>query len=481
VSTATIVGSGPNGLAAGITLAQHGVEVTVLEAADRIGGGTRTSELTLPGLLHDDCSAFHPTGAGSPFLRSLALEEHGLRWRWPEIQLAHPLDVGPAALLHRDVATTAAGLGRDGPTWSRLFAPLVRRFEELASEVFQPVLHVPRHPVALARFGLPAVLPATWTARAFREEPARALFGGVAAHLVGDLRRPLSSSVGMLLTAAGHTHGWPVAEGGSRAVTDALASKLRSLGGRIETGVEVTTVDELRDADLAMLTCSPRAAERLLGDRLPPSVRRAYVRYRYGPGAFKLDLAVEGGIPWRDPEVGRAGTVHLGGTFAELVTAERRTVRGIAVPRPFTLVGQQHLADPTRSVGDLHPIWAYAHVPAGFTGDATEAILGQIERFAPGVRDRIRACHVRSTTALEAANANYVGGDIGVGATTPGQLIGRPRWSPSPYRTGIEGVYLCSSATPPGAGVHGMCGHNAALDALRSTTVPGAGGVGSAA
>ena len=471
MTTATVVGSGPNGLAAAVTLAQHGVEVTVLEAADRIGGGTRSSELTLPGLLHDDCSAFHPTGAASPFLRSLGLEEHGLRWRWPEIELAHPLDGGRAALLYRDVARTAAGLGRDGPAWARLFAPLARRFDDLATEVFQPVLHVPRHPVTLARFGIPAVLPATWTARRWRDEEARALFGGVAAHLVSSLRAPLSSSVGMMLTAAAHAYGWPVAEGGSRAITDALASKLASLGGKVETGVEVSEVHQLRGADLVVLSCSPRAAARLLGDRLPDRIRRAYRRYRYGPGAFKLDVAVEGGIPWAHPDVGRAGTVHLGGTFEEIVDAERTTVRGEPATRPFVLVGQQHVADPTRSVGDLHPIWTYAHVPSGYTGDATEAILTQLERFAPGVRERIRACSVRTVPQLEAYNANYVGGDIAVGANTPLQLVARPLLTLTPYRTGVAGVYLSSSATPPGAGVHGMCGHNAATDALRRSTV----------
>jgi phytoene dehydrogenase-like protein len=471
VTTATVVGSGPNGLAAAVTLAQHGVRVTVLEAADTIGGGTRTSEHTLPGLLHDDCSAFHPTGAGSPFLRSLGLEEHGLRWRWPEIELAHPLDGGRAAVLHRDVGRTADGLGRDGRSWARLFGPLVRRFDDLASELFQPIVHLPRHPVTLARFGAAALPPATWTARRWHDDEARALFGGVAAHAFSSLATPLSSSIGVMLTAAGHAYGWPVAEGGSRAITDALAAKLASLGGTIETGVEVTRFEQVAGGDLVFLSLSPRDAGRLLGDRLPARVGRAYRRYRYGPAAFKLDLAVEGDIPWTNPEVGRAGTVHLGGSFEETVAAEAAVVRGELPQRPFVLVGQQHVADPSRSRGGLNPVWAYAHVPAGYAGDASERIVAQIERFAPGVRDRIRGRFVRSVAEMEAYDANYVRGDIGVGANTPRQLVARPRLSPTPYRTGVEGVYLCSSATPPGAGVHGMCGHNAALDALGRTSV----------
>ncbi len=471
MTTATVVGSGPNGLAAAITLAQHGVAVTVLEAADRIGGGTRSSELTLPGLVHDDCSAFHPTGVASPFLRSLPLEAHGLRWRWPEVQVAHPLDGGQAALLYRDVERTADGLGRDGRAWRRLFGPLAARFDRLATEVFQPVLHLPRYPFTFTRFGLAALAPATVLARLWRDEPARALFGGIAAHLVGSLSAPLSSSVGVMLTAAGHAYGWPVAEGGSRAVTDAMVAVLRELGGTVETGVEVRDLDDCRGADITILSVAPRAVVRILGHRLPGRLRRAYQRYRYGPGAFKVDLAVEGGIPWSAPDVGRAGTVHLAGSFDELVGAERLTVGGRLAPRPYVLLGQQAVADPSRAVGDLHPVWAYAHVPAGFTGDATDLVVDQIDRFAPGVRDRIRGCHVRRTDELATYNANYIGGDINVGLNSPLQLVSRPRLTPTPYRSGVAGVFLCGSSTPPGAGVHGMSGHNAALDALRRVRV----------
>jgi len=466
VTDAVVVGSGPNGLAAAVTLARAGCHVTVLEAADRIGGGARSAELTLPGLLHDECSAFHPTGVASPFLRSLSLAEHGLRWLWPPLDLAHPLDGGRVAVMSRDLATTTRSLGRDGPAWQRLFEPLARDFDRLATEALRPVPHVPRHPWVLARFGLRAMLPATAVARRWRTEEARALFAGVAAHQVHPLRGPFSASVGLMLTAAGHAHGWPVAEGGSGAIANALASLLSSLGGTITTGTRVTSTDQLSGADIVMLDVAPSAAADILGRRLPTRVARAYRGYRHGPGAFKLDLAVEGGIPWTNELCGQAGTVHLGGTLEEIVESEAEVAAGRLPERPFVLIGQQFLADPSRSNGDLHPVWAYAHVPAGFAGDATEAILAQLERFAPGVRGRIRAQRSKSTLDLAVYNANYVGGDIATGANDVRQLLLRPRPAWNPYRTGVPGVYLCSAATPPGAGVHGMCGHHAARSAL---------------
>jgi phytoene dehydrogenase-like protein len=466
VTTAVVVGSGPNGLAAAVTLARAGLDVTVLEAADRIGGGTRSSELTLPGLLHDDCSAFHPMGVASPFFTSLDLAAHGLRWLWPPIQLAHPLAGGRAAVLLRSVDETAARLGADGPAWRRLFAPLAGGFDALATEILRPVAHVPRHPLRLAGFGLRAVLPATALARRWRTDEARALFAGVAAHLVHPLHSPLSASVGLALTAAGHAHGWPVAEGGSQAISAALAGVLRDLGGTIETGRPVTSLADLPRTRVVMLDVSPRAAAGILGDRLPARVARAYRRYRYGPGAFKLDLAVEDGIPWANEEVGRAGTVHLGGTLEEIVRAEREVHAGRLPERPFVLVGQQDTADPGRAAGRLRPVWTYAHVPAGYDGDATDVIIDHIERYAPGVRDRIRATFTRSPADLAGYNRNYVGGDIATGANDPVQVLLRPRASLAPYATGVPGVYLCSAATPPGAGVHGMCGHYAARAAL---------------
>ena len=463
MTDAIVVGSGPNGLAAAVTLAQAGIRVTVLEASDRIGGGTRSAELTLPGLLHDECSAFHPTGMASPLFRALELD---VTWRLPPLDLAHPLDSGPAAVLSRSFEETTESLGADGPSWRRLFEPLSTVYDRLAVDLLGPVLHAPRHPLLLARFGLSAIQPATLLARRFRGPAARALFGGVAAHQIHPLTGPFSSSVGLALAAAGHAYGWPVAEGGSRAITDALAALVRKHGGTISTRVTVREYGQLREADVVMLDTSPSAAADILGDRLPARVARAYRRFRHGPGAFKLDLAVEGGIPWRDEACRRAGTVHLGGTLEEMVASEASIAGGRMPARPFVLIGQQYLADPSRSAGDLHPVWAYAHVPAGYEGDAGEAILAQIERFAPGVRSRIRAQVSRRAPDLATYNPNYIGGDIGTGRNDPRQLLLRPRFALTPYRTGVPGVYLCSAATPPGAGVHGMCGYHAARSAL---------------
>lgn len=467
MSSAIVVGSGPNGLSCAATLASRGVAVTVIEAAGKIGGGARSSELTVPGLIHDDCSATHPMSPGSLALASLGLERHGLEWASPEIDLAHPFDDGTAATMRRSLEDTATGLGRAGAAWKRLFGPPSRRFDALSEDIMGPLPHLPHHPLVLARFGLPSALPATMLARALPTEQARALFGGVAAHSYSDLRWPLSSGLGVALIAAGHRYGWVVARGGSQAIADALAAVIREHGGRIETGRPVTSIDELPAADVVVFDLAPAAVADIAGDRLPPRVARAYRRYRHGPGAFKLDLAVEGGVPWSDPDTRRAGTVHVIGSFAELVAAERDINRGRMPERPFVLVGQQYLADPGRSVGDVHPIWTYAHVPPGYPGDASDALLDQIERFAPGLRERIVARNVRSTADVAAYNANYTGGDILTGANTPRQLVARPRLSPNPYSTGVPGMYICSAATPPGAGAHGMCGYNAAQSALR--------------
>jgi phytoene dehydrogenase-like protein len=472
MTSAVVVGSGPNGLAAAVRLAQEGLDVTVLERADRVGGGTRTSELTVPGLLHDECSAFHPMGVASPFLSSLDLASHGLRWLWPEIDLAHPLDDGRAGVVSRDMARTVASLGVDGRAWEKLFEPISDGFDDLLADVLRPVVHVPSHPVRLARFGLNAALPANLLVRRFDDEPAKALFMGVAAHVFGRLDTPLSASVGLMLSAAGHRYGWPVAEGGSQAIADALVSLLESLGGSVRTGVDVTSLRQLADVvggrpDVVVLDTSPRGALDIVGDALPSLVARQLRAYRYGPAAFKIDLAVEGGIPWTNDDVGRAGTVHVAGSAAEIVEAEGRTAKGVMPERPFVLLGQQHVADPSRSQGDVHPIWAYAHVPHAWPGDATEQIIGQVERFAPGFRERIVQVVSKGTAALEAYNPNYVGGDIGTGANTWRQIPLRPRPTLSPYELGVDGVYLCSAATPPGGGVHGMGGFNAAEAALR--------------
>ncbi len=475
MSTAVVVGSGPNGLAGAIRLAQAGMDVTVVEAYDRPGGGTRTSERTVPGVLHDDCSAFHPTGVASPYFASLGLERHGLRWLWPEIDLAHPLDDGRAGVAARDRALTRRSLGADADRWDRLFANPTGNFEALIDEVFQPVVHVPRHPVVLGRFGLDALQPATWAVRRFRDDPARALFMGVAAHAFGRLDTPLSSSVGLMLTAATHAVGWPVAEGGSESITRALLAELAALGGSVVTGVRVTSLDQLRELagsrpEVVLLDTAPAGALEIVGDALPTRVRRALGRYRYGPAAFKVDIAIEGDIPWTNEECRRAGTLHLGGTAAEIAAIEKETTRGVMAERPFVLLGQQYLADPTRSHGSVNPIYAYAHVPNAYDGDATEAILGQIERFAPGFRERIVAVSTRTPAEFETYNPNWVGGDISAGANTARQIAFRPRPALDPYALGVPGVYLCSSATAPGGGVHGMGGFHAAEAALRGWT-----------
>jgi phytoene dehydrogenase-like protein len=467
LSDALVVGSGPNGLSCAAVLARAGVDVTVLEAEATIGGGARTSETTLPGLLHDDCSAVHVMALGAPSLQAPDLERNGLSWCWPEVDLAHPLDGGRAATMVRSIGDTAAALGADGRTWRFVFGPPSRGFDALSEDIMRPLLHVPRHPLRLARFGLPAAMPASLLARKFRSAEARALFGGCAAHAFSPLSRPLSSAVGMALICAGHRHGWPVARGGSRAITDALAAVVLEHGGRIETGHRVASLSELPDADAVMLDLTPGAVADIAGERLPAHVTRAYRRYRFGPGAFKVDLAVAGGVPWAAAAARRAGTVHVAGSFEEIALAEREINRGRMPERPFVLVCQQSLADPTRARDDVHPVWAYAHVPHGYPGDATEALLKQIERFAPGVRERILAIAVRSTAAMAEYNANYVGGDIITGANTPLQTLIRPRVALDPYGTGIPGVFICSAATPPGAGAHGMNGYNAARSALR--------------
>lgn len=466
-ATAVVVGGGPNGLAAAALLAKAGLDVTLLEAADRVGGGTRSYEALLPGLLHDHCSAVHPMAVGSPALRELELERHGLRWLLPEIDCVHPLDDGTAGVLMRSVAETARLLGPDGDRYRALIEPSVRQWDALAGEVMGPLLRVPSHPLLLARFGLPTTLPATALARLFRAPRTRALWAGVAAHAFRPLGRPFTSAIGLGILVSGHAAGWAVAEGGSQSIADALEKALLAYGGRIETDVRITGHRQIPAADVTLLDLDPGQTARIYGDQLPARTRSAYRRFRRGPGAFKIDLAVEGGIPWTHERARRAGTVHLGGTIDEIARSERDVTAGRMPERPFVLVGQQYLADPGRSVGDVHPVWAYAHVPYGYTGDATEAILRQIERFAPGARDRITGLRATTPAGLAAANANFAGGDILTGAKTVPQLILGPRPTLDPYSTGLPGVFLCSAATPPGPGAHGMCGAGAAASALR--------------
>jgi phytoene dehydrogenase-like protein len=467
MSTAIVVGSGPNGLAAAVKLAQAGVAVTVLEAAEEIGGGTRSGEAIVPGLLHDHCSAVHPMAVGSPFLGGLGLERYGLRWRLPEIDCVHPLDDGTAGVLRRSVTDTAAGLGADGRRWARLFTRPVEGYDRLTDDILGPLLRFPHHPLRLARFGLPALAPASLLARGFATAQAKALFGGIAAHAFQPLENLLSSSIGLGIITAGHRHGWAVAEGGSQRITGAMAALLADLGGKIETGVRVRSAGDLPPADVTLYDLTPTAVADILGDRLPPRVTRAYRRFAYGPGVFKMDFAVDGGVPWTAESARLAGTVHLGGTFAEIASTEREIQQGRMPERPFVLVGQQYLADPGRSAGGIHPVWAYAHVPNGYTGDATEAIIAQVERFAPGFRDRVVGTTTRTTPGFAEYNPNYVGGNILTGAKNVPQLVFGPRPTPHPYDVGLPGHFICSAATPPGPGAHGMCGANAAARALR--------------
>jgi phytoene dehydrogenase-like protein len=463
MTSAVVVGSGPNGLSAAVVLARAGVDVTVLEAEDQIGGGTRSAELNVPGVVHDICSATHPTGVASPFFRTLGLEKHGLEWLWPEVDAVQPLDGGRAGVLFRDLDRTVEGLGEDGDAWRAFYEPFTKHADELIGEIFGPILHVPRHPILMAKFGLLALQPASLLARRWKTDEARGLFAGLAAHAMHPLDRPTTGSLGLMFGVTSHAYGWPVAKGGSQAIADALAADLVEHGGRIETGHRVT---ELPQADIVMFDTSPATVLAVVGDRLPGRVSRPMKKWRIGPGTFKIDFAVEGGVPWTNEWARKAGTVHLGGTFEQLNAAEREVHAGRMPERPFVLLCQQYLADPGRSAGDIHPIWAYAHVPTGYTGDATEAIIAQIERFAPGFRERVVAQTVTTPAQLEAHNANYIGGDIGGGANDPWQLVMRPRATTDPYSLGVKGLYICSASTPPGGGVHGMGGFHAATRAV---------------
>lgn len=465
---AVIVGAGPNGLAAAIELGRAGLRVRILEASATAGGGTRSAELTLPGFVHDPCSTAHPLGIASPFFRSMDLARHGLEWVHPDAPVAHMLAPDRAVLLERSLDETAAGLGRDGAAWRRLFGPLVHDVDRLLPALLGPVVRPPRHPVALARFGVPALLPATALARiAFREPAARALFAGLAAHSMVALGRPLTASFGLVLGMLAHAVGWPFARGGSGRIADALVAEAEGLGVEIVTGSRVTSLDDLPPAQVTLLDVTPRQVVEIAGDRLPAGYRRSLSRFRYGPGVFKIDWALDGPIPWGDPAAGRAGTVHLGGTMGEVAAWEAAVGAGRMGDRPFVLVVQASRFDPSRAPAGKHTAWAYCRVPNGSTLDMTAAIEGQLERFAPGFRDLVLARATKNAAEIEAYDANYVGGDINGGIQDWRQLIFRPdvRWDP--YHTPVEGLYLCSSSTPPGGGVHGMCGSLAARSALR--------------
>jgi phytoene dehydrogenase-like protein len=465
---AVVVGSGPNGLAAAIELARSGRSVLVREAADEIGGGVRSGELTLPGFVHDLCSAIHPMAAASPFFRSVPLAEHGLQWIEPGAPLAHPLDGGEAAVLRRSVEETAAHLGPDARAYEKLFAPLAADWPRLEGSLLGPLVRLPRHPLALARFGVSALQPAARFARSrFSGAPARALFAGLAAHSILPLEKLATASFGLVLGLTGHAVGWPLPRGGSQRIADALASYLRSLGGEIETGRPVESLGEL-GAKVVVLDVTPRQFLALGGDRLTGRYRRALERFRYGPGVFKVDWALSAPIPWTAAECEQAGTVHLGGTLDEIAASERAPERGSVSDRPFVLLAQPSVFDPSRAPDGQHTAWAYCHVPNASQADMTDAVEAQIERFAPGFCARILARHTSGPADLERRNANLVGGDIAGGANDLRQLIGRPTIRPIPYATPLDGVYLCSASTPPGGGVHGMCGYLAARAALRA-------------
>ncbi|MDP9069078.1 MAG: NAD(P)/FAD-dependent oxidoreductase [Actinomycetota bacterium] len=463
---AVVVGSGPNGLAAAIEVARAGRSVLVLESSDRPGGGCRSAELTLPGFVHDVCSAIHPLAVASPFLASVPLERLGARVVQPEIPLAQPLDGGRAALLRRSVDETAAGLGADAKAYRRLMGPLVRSADALVPELLGP-FRVPRHPLAMARFGLNGLRSATSLfGSRFEGDAPQALLGGAAAHAMLPLERPPTAAVGLLLGMLAHAVGWPVIEGGSQKLVDALVSYLRELGGDIETGDAVTSLAQLPTSKAVFFDVSPRQMLAIARDDLPPRYARRMARYRHGPGIFKLDWALDGPVPWSNRDCGRAGTVHVGGTLGEMAVSERAPWEGRVPERPYVLVGQQSVCDPTRAPAGKHTLWAYCHVPHGSTVDMSERIEAQIDRFAPGFRDRILGRSSMSPAEMEAYNPNYVGGDITGGVQDLRQTFARPAARVNPYTTPNDRLYICSASTPPGGGVHGMCGYHAARAAL---------------
>ena len=465
VVDAVVVGSGPNGLSAAIAIAQTGRKVIVFEAAPSVGGGCRSAELTLPGCVHDVCSAVHPFAVVSPFFQSLPLAAHGLEWITPPVMLAHPLDDAPAACVYRSVERTADTLERDASAYRCLIGPLVESWPSIADSILGP-LRWPRHPLRLARFGVRALQPATsFARRTFAGAQARALFAGIAAHGMIPLEKSPSAGIGLALNLTGHISGWCLPRGGAQTIANALATYLASLGGEIVTGRPITSIEELPPAKAVLCDLSPRPLVHVAGDRLPPRFRRALLRYRYGMGAYKVDWALDGPIPWVDEACTLAGTVHLGGTLDEIAAAERFTWEGRLVDRPFVLLSQPTVFDSSRAPDGQHIAWAYCHVPNASDADMLPLIEQQIERFAPGFRNRVIARAIRRPADLERDNPNFVGGDIASGATTLGQLFTRPTWRT--YSTPVRGLYICSAATPPGVGVHGMCGYFAAQRALR--------------
>jgi len=464
---AVVVGSGPNGMAAAITMAAAGLRVQVIEGAPAIGGGCRTEEVTLPGFRHDICSASHPLAVASPFFQRFGLAARGVELRWSEVEFAHPLDDGQAAVVTRSVADTAARLGADGRAYHRLMGPLAGHLDEILPAILAPIRGIPPHPLAAAGFGRRAILPASRVARRWHGPQARAILAGAAAHAMMPLDDAPTAGVGLMLVALAHGVGWPVVAGGSARITDVMADALTAAGGTIETGRWVRSLSELPSAQAVLLDVSPRCLSLLAGDRLPGRYRAALRKFRYGPGVCKVDFALSGPVPWTNQDCRRAATLHLGGPFEQIAAAESEVAAGKHPQDPYVLVVQAGVADPSRAPDGQHTLWAYCHVPSGSDVDMTDRIEAQIERFAPGFRDLVLARAVRTAADEEAHNPNYVGGDIGVGLQTIRQTLLRPVPQWNPYRTPIRGVYLCSSATPPIPGVHGRCGELAALTALR--------------
>ena len=465
---AVVIGSGPNGLAAAITLARAGARVLVVEAKATPGGGMRTQEITLPGFRHDICAAIHPLGLASPFFRNLSLAGYGLEWILPPVSLAHPLDDGRAVAVTRGLDETAAGLGRDAAMWRRLFGPLTDHWQAAIDDLLAP-FHIPRHPLLFGAYALPLAAPAALLAQTlFREDRARAVFAGMAGHSILPLEASPTAAVGLLLTMLAQSVGWPVAKGGSQAIADALVRYLQGLGGDVVCGWEVADLAELPRARAYLFDTAPKGLLQIAGDRLPAGYRRQLARFRYNPGVFKVDWALDGPIPWTAEACHHSATVHIGGTLQEIAAAERAVWRGEHAARPFVLLAQQSLFDATRAPAGKQTAWAYCHVPNGSTVDMTDAIERQVERFAPGFRARILARSTRHAAAMEAYNPNYVGGDINGGVQDLLQHFTRPSLSLTPYRTPAKGIYICSSSTPPGGGVHGMCGYYAAQVVLRN-------------
>ncbi len=465
---AVVVGAGPNGLAAAIEIAQAKRSVIVLERAETVGGGARTSELTLPGFRHDDCSAIHPMGVASPFFRSLPLNEHGLEWIHPGFPLAHPLDDGSTALVDHSLEVTADRFGPDGPAYRRVMGSLLRDADHLLRGFLSPMTRIPRHPFVMLRLGRLAIKPATKIAdELFKTEGARALYAGNAAHAIMPLDRLPTGAFGFVYSFLAHAYGWPMPRGGSQSISDALASYLNALGGHVETGRNVQRFNELPPARVYLFDTTPKQLLEIAGDQLSSSYRRHLGKFEYGAAAFKIDWALDGPIPWKAPECMQAGCLHLGGTFEEIAAGEAAVARGEHPDNPWVIVAQQSVFDQTRAPAGKHTAWAYCHVPGGSTKDMTDVIERQVERFAPGFRDLVLARHTRTAVDLERYNPNYIGGDIASGAPNFRQIVFRPVPRRNPYATPHPGIFICSSSTPPGPGVHGMCGYYAARAALR--------------